>query len=122
MFSYTNKFPILLRSQSHFTILVILKIHERTYHSGVGVTLSNIRELYWIVKGRKRLKKVLQKCVLRKFIQGQTITPPENPYSPSFRIICNHAFEDVGVDYAGFVFYKVLYFTNYLCCDYGSTY
>ena len=61
MFSYTNKFPILLRSQSHFTILVILKIHERIYHSGVGVTLSNIRELYWIVKGRERLKKSVTK-------------------------------------------------------------
>ena len=117
IFSYTNKFPILLRSQSHFTILVILKIHEGTYHSGVGVTLSNIRELYWIVQGRQRLKKVLQKCVLCQFIQGQTITPLETPYLSPFRINCNHAFEHVGVDYAGFFFYKELYFTNYLCCD-----
>ena len=74
-FSYSNKFPILLKSQSHFTMLIILKMHERTYFSGVGVTLSNIRELYWIVKGRQIVKKVLQKCVLCKFIQGQTITP-----------------------------------------------
>ena len=51
-FSYSNKFPILLRSQSHFTTLVILKIHQRTYH--------NIRELYWIVKGRQIIK--LIKC------------------------------------------------------------
>ena len=29
-FSYSHKFPILLRSQSHFTMLVIFKIHERT--------------------------------------------------------------------------------------------
>ena len=29
-FSYSNKFPILLRIQSHFTVLVILKLHERT--------------------------------------------------------------------------------------------
>ena len=97
-FSYSNKFPILLRSQSRFTTLVILKIHERTYH--------NIRELYWIVKGRETIKKVLRKCVMCKFIQGQTITPPETPCLPSFRINCNHAFEHVGVDYAGPVFYK----------------
>ena len=105
-FSYNNKCPILLRSQSHFTMLVILKIHEKTYHSGVGVTLSNIRELYWIVKGRQVVKKVLRKCVLCKVVQGQTITPPETPYLPSFRINCNHAFEHVGVDYAGPIFYK----------------
>ena len=50
-------------------------------------------------------------------IYSRTITPPETPYLPSFRINCNYAFEHVGVDYAGFVLYKVLYFTNYLCCD-----
>ena len=107
-FSYRNKFPILLRSQSHFTVQVILKIHERTYHSVVGVTLSNIRELYGIVKGRQIVKKVLRKCVLRKFIQGLTITAPETLYLPSFRINCNHAFEHVGVDYAGPIFYRNL--------------
>ena len=81
-------------------------LHERTYHSGVEVTLSNIRELYWIVKGRQRVNKVLRKCVLCKFIEGQTITPPETPYLPSFRINCNHAFEHVGVNYAGSMFYR----------------
>ena len=93
-----------MKSQSHFTMLVILKIRERTYHSGVGVTLSNIRELYWIVKGKQIVKKVLRRCVLCKFIQGQTVTPPETPYLPSFRLSCNHAFEHVGVDYAGPIF------------------
>ena len=83
-FSYSNKFPILLKSQSHFTMLVVLKIHERTYHSGVGETLRNILELYWIVKGRQTVEKVLRKCVLCKFIQGQIITPPGTPYFPSF--------------------------------------
>ena len=60
-FSYSNKFSILLRSQSHFTMLVILKIHERTYHSRVEVTLSNIPELHWIVKGRQVVKKSVTK-------------------------------------------------------------
>ena len=83
-FSYSNKFPILLRSQSHFTMLVVLKIHERTYHSGVGESLRNILELYWIVKGRQTVEKVLRKWVLCKFIQGQIITPPGTPYFPSF--------------------------------------
>ena len=83
-FSYSNKFPILLKSQSHFTMLVVLKIHERTYHSGVGETLRNILELYWIVKGRQTVEKVLRKWVLCKFIQGQIISPPGTPYFPSF--------------------------------------
>ena len=83
-FRYSNKFPILLKSQSHFTMLVVLKIHERTYHSGVGETLRNILELYWIVKGRQTVEKVLRKWVLCKFIQGQIITPPGTPYFPSF--------------------------------------
>ena len=95
-----------MRSQSHFTMLVILKKHERTYDTGVGVNLSNICELYWIIKGRQIVKKVLRKCVLLKFIQGQTITSLDTPYLQSFRIKFSHAFERVGVDYAGPVFYK----------------
>ena len=43
---------------------------------------------------------------MRKFIQGQTITSPETPYLSSFRINCSHAFDYVGVDYAGPVFCK----------------
>ena len=93
-----------MRSQSHFTMLVILKKHERTYDTGVGVNLSNIWELYWIIKGRQIVKKVL--CVLLKFIQGQMITSLDTPYLQSFRIKFSHAFERVGVDYAGPVFYK----------------
>ena len=38
-FSYSNKFPILQRSQ-HFTVLTISRIHEQTWHRA---TLSNIR-------------------------------------------------------------------------------
>ena len=83
-FRYSNKFPILLKSQSHFTMLVVLKIHERTYHSGVGESLRNILGLYWIVQGRQTVEKVLRKWVLCKFIQGQIITPPGTPYFPSF--------------------------------------
>ena len=49
---------------------------------------------------------MLQKCVLLKFIQGETITSLDTPYLQSFRIKCSHAFERVGVDYAGPVFYK----------------
>ena len=41
-----------------------------------------------------------------KFIKGQTITPPETPYLPSFKINWNHAFEHVGVDYEGPVYCK----------------
>ena len=41
-----------------------------------------------------------------KFIEGQTITPPETPYLPSLRINCNHAFEHVGVNYARPFFYR----------------
>ena len=49
---------------------------------------------------------MLRKCILCILIQRQTITPPDTPYLPSFRINCNHVFENVGVYYAGPAFYK----------------
>lgn len=42
---------------SHFTMLIILKVLEKTYHSVVRVTLADIRELYWIVQARQAVKR-----------------------------------------------------------------
>ena len=46
---YENKNPLLLRRDSHFSKLIVLRSHEQMFHSGVESTLSNIRLYYWII-------------------------------------------------------------------------
>ena len=42
--NYNTVNPILLRKESHFTRLIVLRAHENVFHSGLESTL------YWIIK------------------------------------------------------------------------
>jgi len=59
----SSKTPILLPSHSHFTNLLIQQKHCEVLHNGIWDTLTAIREIHWIVKGRAAVKKVLRRCV-----------------------------------------------------------
>ena len=49
---YDIKNMLLLRGDSHFSKLIILRSHTQMFHSVVESTLSNIRLYYWIIRGR----------------------------------------------------------------------
>ena len=104
--NHDQKNPILLRSHSLFTDLFILKFHEKCCHSGVNATLNLLRTKFWIIRGSQTVKKYLKKCVTCKIVQGKTLKPPDCPSLPKFQLECNHAFENVGLDYAGPLFIK----------------
>ena len=70
---YEQQYPVPLRSDSHFTKLIIWDAHEVTMHHGVESTLARIRSRYWIIKGRKSVKNVLRKCVVCKRYQGRPL-------------------------------------------------
>ena len=105
-FNFDKKFPILLRNDSHFTQLVIRKVHEEHYHFGINSTLAFIRYNYWIVRGRQTVKNFLKNCVICKIVQGKTAISPETPKLPEFRVSCNHPFENVSIDYVGPLYFK----------------
>ena len=105
-FNYDKKFPVLLRNDSYYTKLFILKTHEDHFHCGVNATLAFIRSNYWIIRGRQTIKKILKHCIICKIVQGKTIVPPETAKLPYFRLSCDHCFENVGIDYAGPLYNK----------------
>ena len=123
-FNLDKKFPILLRNDSHFTQLVILKLHEEHYHYEINSTLAFIRYNYWIVivtviiiviiiiviiiiiHGRQTVEIFLKNCVICKIVQGQTAISPGTPKLPEFRLLCNNTFENIGLDYAGPLYFK----------------
>ena len=43
--------PILLHKGHHFTWLIVSDFHARIMHSGVKETLTQLRTMYWVVKG-----------------------------------------------------------------------
>ena len=78
------KSPLLSRSHSHFTNLVIRDAHEKV--NGVNSTLNFLRNKYWLIRGRQSIKPLLRQCVTCKYVNAKTITPPAAPALPKFRI------------------------------------
>ncbi|GFT52808.1 hypothetical protein NPIL_357681 [Nephila pilipes] len=39
--------------------MIIYDVHEKVFHSGVSATLTQIREKYWIIKGRQSIKSTI---------------------------------------------------------------
>ena len=68
-----SKNPISLRNCSRFTEMTGLKFHQHVYHNGIETTLCKLRDIYWIIRWRQRVKSILQKCVTCRLIQGKTI-------------------------------------------------
>ena len=100
---YDTRHPILLPKDHAVTRLVIVDAHERLGHgTGVEHVLTELRSRFWIVKGRRMVRNVIESCTecRRRFstkIGNQMMAPlPKSRLQSSLR-----AFEKVGVDYGG---------------------
>ena len=78
---------ILLRNDSYFTKLIIENIHVDVHHSGVASTLTKLRSKFWLVKGRSSVKKVINRCIICKFVHGKFVLPSSTPQLPKYRVL-----------------------------------
>ena len=74
--------PILLRSNSYFTELIVLKCHDKVKHSGLVSTLNRIRCKYWLIRGRSIVKIIIRKCVTCHLIKARCVQAPQTPLLP----------------------------------------
>ena len=78
--------PILLRSNSYFTKLAVLKCHNEVKHSGLESTLNRIRCKYWLIRGRSTVQSIIRKCVTCRLIQAKCVQLPLTPLFPEHRV------------------------------------
>ena len=62
--SYDAKHQIILPYRHHVTNLIIQKYHQEARHLGQEYMLFSLRQLYWIIKGRLAVRRVLSECFL----------------------------------------------------------
>ena len=100
---YDARHPILLPKDHPVTKLIIVDAHEARGHgTGVEHLLTELRSRYWVIKGRRAVRNVVEKCpgCRRRFTKkqpGQMMAP-----LPQARIeLPLKAFDRVGVDYGG---------------------
>ena len=96
----------MLAGEHHFVQLLVWHTHIRLHHLGVRITLSELREEFWILRGRQAIKSVLHKCLPCKMVKtprGQQIEAP----LPADRVTHQKSFRVTGMDFAGPLYIKV---------------
>ncbi|XP_052387105.1 uncharacterized protein LOC127933996 [Carassius gibelio] len=98
---YEAKHPVILPNNHHVTQLIIRHYHLRLGHAGPERVLTEIRQRFWILKGRAVITQTLKSCLqcrkLRAKPQAQQMANlPDSRVTP-----CEPPFTRVGIDYFG---------------------
>ncbi len=102
-----RKFPVLLARNTKYAELIIRNCHEEALHSGVQHTLADVRQQYWLPRGRKTVQNLLHKCHVCRKVQGGPYPAPPMAPLPAERITRAKPFQFTGLDYLGPVWYKL---------------
>ncbi|GFX95392.1 uncharacterized protein TNCV_3684441 [Trichonephila clavipes] len=79
---------------------LVLYTHRSSMHAGVLTTLAQLREKFWIPKGRRVVRAILRQCVKCKRLTAGKVNPDPTPL-PFDRIHRVAAFQITGADLAG---------------------
>ena len=101
-----GRYPIYLPNNALLTRKLVQKLHYETLHGGVGLTMSAVRENYWVPKLRSLVKSVRRECWGCKRYQATALAAPLPGNLPEDKISGETAFEVIGVDFAGPIYYK----------------
>ena len=97
---YDFQHPLILPRRSELSTLVIQQTHERTLHGGVQLTLTTLRQKFWVIGGRAPVRSLILKCVRCARQRGETAKQLMGQL-PSLRTNPARPFLHSGVDYAG---------------------
>ncbi|XP_054259893.1 uncharacterized protein LOC128984579 [Macrosteles quadrilineatus] len=97
---YDSKHPLLLPKDSNLSKLIISDSHLRTLHGSTSITLSTIRQRFWILGGRPAIKKELLRCVTCARYRAERAQQLMGQL-PTSRVTPSRPFLHSGVDYAG---------------------
>ena len=61
--SFSRKHPIILPKSHLITDMIISYYHQTYCHAGVQTTLYAMRQKYWPIDGRTRIRKIIRRCV-----------------------------------------------------------
>ena len=100
------KQPILIPSKSYYAELLIREAHEKVYHNGIRETLNHVRQKYWLLRGREKVKKLVRRSYIvgvrrSQKIEGVPFGFKDMPDLHEERVDEAPPFTNTGVDYAG---------------------
>ena len=81
----SHEHPVLVPKRCNISQLIFRYYHEKTTHSGKGMTINEIRNAgYWIINCKSAVKSLIAKCVICS--QGKDF--PRSHHSPTVVLTC----------------------------------
>ena len=63
--------PILLDKQHHITRNIVRDAHEHVLHAGIKETLTEVRLLFWLIRGKQFVRHIINECVICRKSEGR---------------------------------------------------
>lgn len=98
------KHPLIIPN-NRLAELIIDQAHETTFHGGAKLTISFIRQKYWLLGGNRIIKKRLRLCVTCKRQNPKRAAQMMGDLPPS-RVNPSRPFFHTGIDYTGHFYIK----------------
>ena len=97
------KTPILLNSNNRLTELIVVDFHTKLYYISKQQTLTEVRQKFWMLKGRNFIRKILRKYITCKKFNSKSYLYPTTPPCN------NYSFYTTGVDNFGLLFVQSMF-------------
>jgi len=102
---HDTKYPLVLPHKSKLTELIVLHEHVRHQHAGVEATLAAVRKLYWPIRARGIVRKLIYKCI-RCFRAKPRMSEQIMGALPVDRVTPGRPFANTGVDFCGPIYIR----------------
>ena len=93
----------------YLTKPIVLSCHNRVKHNGLRHTLSEVRSLHWITKGKSYVKNILYHCTACRRFNGRPYAYHVSPDLLKLQVNIDYAFSGVGIDYMDPLYCKNIY-------------
>ena len=86
----TRKLNYLLNSNHCLAELIVVDFHTKLYHISIKQTLTEVRQKFWILKGRNVIRKILRKCIKCQKFNSKSYQYPTTPPITKLRMGDNY--------------------------------
>ena len=106
---FDSKFPVLIPEEHYVTELIIRNCHNNVMHNGVKDTLTELRQRYYVCRGRQVVKKFITKCLVCRKLEVKPLPTPPPSDLPEYRLSDDFAFSRCGTGFAGPLFVRDIF-------------
>ena len=97
----------MLNSEHYLSELTVKHLHTKLKHISVKQTLTELRQKFWLCRGRKFVRRAIENCFLCRKYEGPPFQYPISPPLTKLRLFDSYAFHTTGIDNFGPFYVKM---------------